>query len=76
MPTGKGLWSALYAPPKTPRDVLETLHKATVQALDVRAGAGGVQEADDQGRAECFDRGRQGVGYKPRGRTGRRSPRR
>ena len=23
---GKGLWSALYAPAKTPRDVLETLH--------------------------------------------------
>jgi len=31
--TGKGLWSALYAPAATPRDVLETLHKATVQAL-------------------------------------------
>jgi tripartite-type tricarboxylate transporter receptor subunit TctC len=30
---GKGLWSALYAPACTPRDVLETLHKATVQAL-------------------------------------------
>ena len=31
---GKGLWSALYAPPRTPRDVLATLHKATVQALN------------------------------------------
>ena len=32
--TGKGLWSALYAPAATPRDVLETLHKAVVQALN------------------------------------------
>ena len=31
---GKGLWSALYAPSATPRDVLETIHKATVQALN------------------------------------------
>jgi tripartite-type tricarboxylate transporter receptor subunit TctC len=31
--TGKGLWSALYAPAATPRDVLETVHKAVVQAL-------------------------------------------
>jgi tripartite-type tricarboxylate transporter receptor subunit TctC len=30
---GKGLWSALYAPAKTPPDVLETIHKATVAAL-------------------------------------------
>src|SRR5215813_4352562 len=30
---GKGLWSALYAPAATPRDVLDTLHKAVVQAL-------------------------------------------
>ena len=30
---GKGLWSALYAPSATPRDVLVTLHKAVVQAL-------------------------------------------
>jgi tripartite-type tricarboxylate transporter receptor subunit TctC len=30
---GKGLWSALYAPAATPPDVLETLHKALVQAL-------------------------------------------
>jgi tripartite-type tricarboxylate transporter receptor subunit TctC len=37
----KGLWSALYAPAKTPRDVLETLHRQTVQAL----GAPFVQEA-------------------------------
>src|ERR1044071_803501 len=29
---GKGLWSALYAPAKTPPDVLETIHKATVAA--------------------------------------------
>src|SRR5262249_57946211 len=29
---GKGLWSALYAPAATPPDVLETLHKAAVQA--------------------------------------------
>ncbi len=34
MRSGKGLWSALYAPAATPRDVLETLHKATVQALN------------------------------------------
>ena len=32
--TGKGLWSALYAPAATPRDVLEALHKAVVQALN------------------------------------------
>ena len=31
---GKGLWSALYAPAGTPRDVLDTLHKATVQSLN------------------------------------------
>jgi len=30
---GKGLWSALYAPSATPRDVLIMLHKAVVQAL-------------------------------------------
>jgi tripartite-type tricarboxylate transporter receptor subunit TctC len=32
-PHGKGLWSALYAPAATPRDVLDTLHKAAVQSL-------------------------------------------
>ena len=32
--TGKGLWSALYAPAATPRDTLATLHKAVVQALN------------------------------------------
>jgi tripartite-type tricarboxylate transporter receptor subunit TctC len=31
---GKGLWSALYAPAKTPRDVLDTLHRQVVQALN------------------------------------------
>jgi tripartite-type tricarboxylate transporter receptor subunit TctC len=31
---GKGLWSALYAPASTPRAVLETLHRQTVQALN------------------------------------------
>jgi tripartite-type tricarboxylate transporter receptor subunit TctC len=31
---GKGLWSALYAHAATPRDVLDTLHKAVVQALN------------------------------------------
>jgi tripartite-type tricarboxylate transporter receptor subunit TctC len=31
---GKGLWSALYAPAATPRDVLETLHRAAVQSLN------------------------------------------
>src|SRR3954462_10170993 len=30
---GKGLWSALYAPAKTPPEVLDTIHKATVAAL-------------------------------------------
>ena len=34
---GKGLWSALYAPAKTPPDVLETIHKATVAALNSAA---------------------------------------
>jgi tripartite-type tricarboxylate transporter receptor subunit TctC len=32
--SGKGLWSALYAPAATPPDVLATLHKAVVQALN------------------------------------------
>ncbi len=63
---GKGLWSALYAPAKTPPDVLETIHKATVAGAEVGAGAGGVQEADDQGGAECVDRRRQGAGTRPR----------
>src|SRR3954452_17088982 len=31
---GKGLWSALYAPAATPRDVLETVRKAAVQSLE------------------------------------------
>jgi tripartite-type tricarboxylate transporter receptor subunit TctC len=35
--TGKGLWSALYAPAATPREVLDTLHKAVVQALNSEA---------------------------------------
>ena len=30
---GEGLWSALYAPARTPRDVLEALFRMTVQAL-------------------------------------------
>ena len=30
----KGLWSALYAPAATPRDVLEIVRKAAVQALN------------------------------------------
>jgi len=34
---GEGLWSALYAPAKTPHDVLETLHRVTVQALKTEA---------------------------------------
>jgi tripartite-type tricarboxylate transporter receptor subunit TctC len=34
---GKGLWSALYAPAKTPRDVLDTLHRQVVQALNAEA---------------------------------------
>jgi tripartite-type tricarboxylate transporter receptor subunit TctC len=37
----KGLWSALYAPAGTPRDVLETVRKAAVQAL----GSEGVATA-------------------------------
>src|SRR5919197_3302380 len=32
-PNAKGLWSALYAPAATPRDVLETVRKAAVQSL-------------------------------------------
>jgi tripartite-type tricarboxylate transporter receptor subunit TctC len=31
---GRGLWSALYAPAAMPREVLDTLHKAVVQALN------------------------------------------
>lgn len=31
--SGKGLWSALYAPAKTPPEVLDAIHKATVAAL-------------------------------------------
>jgi tripartite-type tricarboxylate transporter receptor subunit TctC len=33
-PNAKGLWSALYAPAATPRDVLETVRKAAVQSLE------------------------------------------
>jgi tripartite-type tricarboxylate transporter receptor subunit TctC len=33
----KGLWSALYAPAATPRDVLEVVRKAAVQALQLEA---------------------------------------
>jgi len=32
--TGKGLWSALYAPAATPGETLSVLHKAVVQALN------------------------------------------
>jgi len=32
-PNAKGLWSALYAPAATPRDVLEIVRNAAVQAL-------------------------------------------
>jgi tripartite-type tricarboxylate transporter receptor subunit TctC len=32
-PNAKGLWSALYAPAATPRDVLEVVRKAAVKAL-------------------------------------------
>ena len=32
-PNAKGLWSALYAPAATPRDVLEIVREAAVQAL-------------------------------------------
>ena len=32
-PNAKGLWSALYAPATTPRDVLEIVREAAVQAL-------------------------------------------
>ena len=42
----KGLWSALYAPSKTPQDVLETIHKGTVAALKSAA----VQEAFKESR--------------------------
>jgi tripartite-type tricarboxylate transporter receptor subunit TctC len=37
-PNAKGLWSALYAPAATPRDVLETVRKAAVQALQSEPG--------------------------------------
>src|SRR5215831_15758374 len=40
-PNAKGLWSALYAPAATPRDVLETVRKAAVQSL----ASEGVQTA-------------------------------
>jgi tripartite-type tricarboxylate transporter receptor subunit TctC len=33
----EALWSALYAPARTPRDVLEALHRMTVQALNSEA---------------------------------------
>jgi tripartite-type tricarboxylate transporter receptor subunit TctC len=32
-PHGKGLWSALYAPAATPREALDTVHKAVVASL-------------------------------------------
>ena len=36
-PNAKGLWSALYAPAATPREVLEIVRKAAVQALQSEA---------------------------------------
>ena len=48
-------------PPQTPRDVLETLHKADRAGAQRRAGADRVQEADDQGGSQCLDRGRAGL---------------
>ena len=53
---GEGLWSALYAPAKTPHEVLETLHKATVAGAQVRAGADDVRQADDQGHSRRLSR--------------------
>ena len=41
-----------------------------------RAGAGRVQEADDQGHSQCLDRGRARPGTRRRPRIGRSSPRR
>jgi tripartite-type tricarboxylate transporter receptor subunit TctC len=31
--SGEPLWSALYAPAKTPKPVLETIHRITAEAL-------------------------------------------
>jgi tripartite-type tricarboxylate transporter receptor subunit TctC len=41
---GEALWSALYAPARTPRDVLEALHRMTVQALNSEAVQSGFQK--------------------------------
>src|SRR6266700_6683804 len=40
---GKGLWSALYASSKTPPEILETIHKATVAALKSTLVAEGLR---------------------------------
>ena len=54
---GKGLWSALYAPAKTPRDVLETMHKATVQALTPAPVQEAFKKQMIKADAGCLDRG-------------------
>ena len=59
--SGKGLWSALYAPAKTPRGCARDHSQGDGRGAELRAGAGGVQEADDQAGAERLDRRRQGV---------------
>ncbi len=59
---GKGLWSALYAPAKTPRDVLETLHRLTVQALNAEPVQTTFKKQMIKADPECLDRGRAGLG--------------
>jgi tripartite-type tricarboxylate transporter receptor subunit TctC len=41
---GETLWLALYAPARTPRDVLEALHRMTVQALNSEAARSSLQK--------------------------------
>jgi tripartite-type tricarboxylate transporter receptor subunit TctC len=42
--SGEALWSALYAPARTPRDVLEALFRMTVQALNSEAAQSAFQK--------------------------------
>ena len=72
--TGKGLWSALYAPAATPRDVLDTLHKATVQALNSEPVQTAFKKQMIKAVPNASIEDAQGLEQAPRPRIGRSSP--
>ena len=67
-------WQSMLAPAATPKDVIETLHKAIGQAVESPAGAGGFQEAADPGNPERFAGRGADVAARARSTSGRRSP--